>query len=392
MKHTRLFCCVIAAMFSSSALAQTETQRIDQLEQQVKGLQQLTNTPAKEKLRFNGFFSTGVAVASNDALYAGFTEQTDVDTPSLFGLQGAFSLSPSTDVVMQLVARGGDEWDPSMEWAYVSHKVSNNLTARAGKLRLPTFMYSDSLDIGYSQPWARPPIEVYGEVPISNHTGVDMIYDWRLDNSTITTQIYYGHVREADINARNSRGIGVTWSDFVWKLRTNYGATDFVFEGQRIGVEFYGFGAGFDNGDWQVVSELTEIKIPGVFPDPRSAYITAAKRFGAFTPYATIAWTETQDDDLRQLSRADAFAAFSTPGSPFQGDENVFLASEISNRERQAMSLGLRWDILSRVALKFDITKADSFGDTGGGLDGNIAPVVQYDDSTIYTIKIDSAF
>ncbi len=390
--HTFLGAVVASVALSTGAVAQTDNDRLDQLEQQVSSLQQQLTKPDEQKIRFNGFFSAGVTFADNDADYAGAVEETNVNALSLFGLQGAFSLDADTDVVMQLVARGADEWEPTMEWAYISHKVTNNFTARAGKLRMPLYMYSDSLDVGYAQPWARPPFEVYGEIPLFNHTGVDAIYEWQLDNSSITTQAFYGHSKEKDLDLRNIRGAEVVWSDFVWKLRANYGAADVLAGATSSAAEFYGLGFSYNDGTWQLVSELTQTKAESVLPDVRSAYVTLARRFSSITPYVTLSQVESTDDDLRLLSRTDAFAAFATPGSPFFGDQNIFVASEMTNEKRDAVSLGLRWDAIRNVAVKFDVTFTDSFGDTGGGLPGNNAPMVVYDDTTVYTVKIDSAF
>lgn len=130
----------------------------------------------------------------------------------------------------------------------------------------------------------------------------------------------------------------------------------------------------------------------GPTADTQSAYVTLAKRLGAITPYITYAMAETQDDNERPLSAAQAFALMSTPGSPYYQNPSILAASDLTNVERKAISVGVRWDTLTNVAIKFDVTRASDFGDTGGGLSGNQAPMVIYDDSTIYTVKLDAAF
>src|SRR5690606_38817981 len=100
-----------------------------------------------------------------------------------------------------------------------------------------------------------------------NHTGVDAIYEWQLDNSTITTQAFYGHSKEKDFDLRNIRGVEVVWSDFVWKLRANYGAADVLAGATSSAAEFYGLGLSYNNGTWQVISELTQTKAESVLPD-----------------------------------------------------------------------------------------------------------------------------
>jgi hypothetical protein len=408
MKHTFIASTTSLAsamlLIAANTHAQTanDSQRIDQLEQQVRGLQQQAAKPETQRVRFNGFLSVAYGSADNDAGYAGYDEDYDLDRESLFGLQGTFVIDSATDVTMQLVARGREDWDPTMEWAYISHKFSNEFKARAGKMRLPLFMFSDSLEVGYAQPWARPPIEVYEQVSPTYYTGVDGIYDWNLANSTFTAQVFTG-ASSGDITSRDTTvpielndiyGGSLAWTDFTWTLRGIYSGSTLVVNGaDGTDGAFYGVGLNYNSGNWQVLSEITRVEIDGPIPDSQAAYVTLTKRFGAFTPYVTYAITETKDDDERPLSRAQAFTLLTTPGSPYYDNTNILAGSAVSNFERSATSIGVRWDAMTNVALKFDVTLADDFGDTGGGLDGNsYAPTVQYDDTTVFTVKLDAAF
>ncbi|WP_052480889.1 hypothetical protein [Gilvimarinus agarilyticus] len=388
---------------SQAANAQSDAERLQQLEQQVANLQsQVSSTQASEdRLRFNGFLSLAYGVASNDGGYAGYTEEGTFNNESLFGLQGAFTLTDNTEVTMQLVGRGREDWDPGIEWAYISHQFTPAFTMRAGKMRLPLFMYSDSLEVGYAQPWIRPPVEVYGAVPVTSYTGVDGLYDISLDNSTLSLQGFVGESDEtislaggqvARLAVNDLVGGSATWTDFIWTLRANLAQAEITTGGDKLDTTFMGVGFSYNDGTWQVISELTSLEIDGPTADTESGYITLARTFGAFSPYATFSMTESTDDDERPLTRLGAFAALTTPGSPYYGDVSVLSGSEIANLERKAYSLGVRWDVMSNVAVKFDVTRTSDFGNTGGGLDGNFAPTIAYDDADVYSIKIDSAF
>lgn len=394
---------IAAALLTASfpAQAQTDNERIGQLEQQVKNLQQKAALPATERVRFNGFLSVAYGSSDNDAGYADYFEDYDLERESRLGLQGTFAITPATEVIMQLVARGNEQWDPTMEWAYVAHKFNNSLKARVGKMRLPLFMYSDSLEVGYSQPWARPPIEVYDAIPFSSYTGVDGFYEWGFTNSSLTLQGFTGQTEKTVVNGdvstlldiRDILGSSLTWTDFVWTLRGVYSTSDVVIaNADAISATFMGIGFGYNNGAWQVLGEFTSTEVDGPAADSESGYITVARRFNAITPYITYSMLETTDNNERPLSSVQAFTLLTTPGSPFFGNPNILSGSEINNIEREGISVGLRWDALTNIALKFDITRASEFGDTGGGLSGNIAPTVVYDDSTIYTVKLDAVF
>ncbi|WP_020210064.1 porin [Gilvimarinus chinensis] len=393
---------VSALLCTSYATAQDNSadQRIEQLEQQLQTLQNQVNAPEESRLRFNGFLSIAYGMASNDGGYAGYTEEGTFNEESLFGLQGAFTLTDDTEVTMQLVGRGSEDWDPTIEWAYISHQFTPELKMRAGKMRLPLYMYSDSLEVGYAQPWIRPPEEVYGNVPITSYTGVDALYDVNFDMSTLTFQAFMGESEETISNLGQTLRLEVndlfggsaTWTDFIWTVRGNYATAEITTGGDDLQTDFYGLGASYNNGSLQVISEFTRLEIEGSTPDTDSGYLTFAYTFGSLAPYFTYSMQESTDDDERPYSREFIYQAITTPGNPLYGNIAAVALSDVQSSERTAYSLGLRWDLASNVAVKFDVTRATDFGDTGGGLPGNIGPVISYDDIDVYTIKIDSAF
>jgi hypothetical protein len=142
---------------------------------------------------------------------------------------------------------------------------------------------------------------------------------------------------------------------------------------------FVGVGASYDNGEVIAITEWTRSEIDNAYPDIDSGYLTLGYRIKEFTPYATVAYTKTQDNDERlPLSTAAAIQMVAF------------------NAERMAYSIGLRWDAIDNVAIKFDVTYADDFGDTSGGFLGNNLDTstgkFTYDDTLIYTVKFDAVF
>src|SRR5690554_2645528 len=215
------------AIAASSASAQSTEDTLARMQQQLDSMQQQVNTAKNDRVRFNGFFSTGVAKSSNDAGFDGITEKTSVADLSLFALQGTFDVSDKSQAVFQLVGRGAEDWDPVVEWAYLSYRPMNNLQLRAGKMRLPLFMYSDSLEVGYAQPWARPPQSVYGPISIKSYVGADATYTMNLDNSAVTGQLFTGFTDEEGTTGpselRNVFGTTLSWTDYVWTARAIVG-------------------------------------------------------------------------------------------------------------------------------------------------------------------------
>ncbi|WP_242634382.1 hypothetical protein [Marinobacter salicampi] len=378
------------------------------MQQQLDSMQQQLNSVKDERVRFNGFFSTGFARASNDAGFDGVTDESSVADQSLLALQGTFDVTDKSQAVLQLVGRGAEDWDPVVEWAYLSHRPTNDLQLRAGKMRLPFFMYSDSLEVGYAQTWARPPAAVYDPVAIQSYVGADATHTFNFNGSSLTTQVFTGFTEEegniSEVKLRNTAGLTLSWTDYVWTVRGIAATAEISINATRLAAiaeandlqlvdgqailadeergNFFGLGLGYDNGTWQVISEVTRAEVDGKFADTDSAYVSVARRFGTLTPYAVVGWIESQDNE----ERAGAFLA--------QGPTGIMPAvpESVLNTRRDEYSVGVRWDITPGVAIKADVTHVRGFEGSAGGL--NPAFILANDDDTtnVYTLKLDSAF
>ena len=53
-------------------------------------------------------------------------------------------------------------------------------------------MYSDYLDVGFTQPWVRSPLETYVQVPFTGYVGGDITYDIEFSESVISLQAFGG--------------------------------------------------------------------------------------------------------------------------------------------------------------------------------------------------------
>ncbi|WP_434931822.1 hypothetical protein ACRWQM_08170 [Shewanella sp. HL-SH5] len=384
---------ISVALVPAAAFADEATDaKVAQLEQQVQALQAQQTKNLTDKFNFNGFISGAYISSDNDAGYNNATSSADFTQDSKMGLQATFNISNQTQAVLQLMMKGENDWDVEAEWAYLSHRFDNGVKVRGGKLRVPLFMYSDYLDVGYAQPFARPPGEVYDQVPFSSYTGGDIAYDFEFEDSTLTLQGFGG---ESDVNGEatsldlsNIMGVNASWTDLTWTLRAVYGQTDLdgsasggalVIDGEQ--AQFTGLGGSYDNGSFIAITEWTTVEIEGLLADHESAYVTLGYRIKAFTPYVTVAYVKTTDDDVR---------------SALPPQLAIPLGLGL-NEERTAYSAGVRWDAIDNVAIKFDLTYATDFGDTSGGLGGNavvnpLAKQFLFDDTLVYTVKFDAVF
>lgn len=389
------------AIAATPVMAQDTEQTLERMQQQLNAMQQQLNSARNTGVRFNGFFSTGYARASNDAGYAGITEESEVKDLSLFALQGTFDVTQKSQIVMQLVGRGADDWEPEVEWAYLSHRPTNNLQLRAGKMRIPFFMYSDSLEVGYAQPWARPPQSVYGPIAVTSYVGADASYNWNFDNSSLNANFFTGFTDEdgnsGDVQLRNIAGLNLTWTDYVWTIRGVAATAEADIDATRLAAQapvgsnvdtvladgdrgnFYGLGVSYDDGSWQIIGEVTRVEVDGKFADTDSAYLSVGHRFGSWTPYVAVGWVESKDDDERL-------------GVVMTSDGDVLAPESILNFQREDYSVGTRWDITPGLAIKADITHSRGFDKGTGNLNPSYILASGTNSTNVYTLKIESAF
>src|SRR5690606_38291839 len=87
------------------------------------------------------------------------------DELSKLSAQFRYGVTDRLAVTAQAIAKPEqDSWKAKVEWLYLSHQTTDRLVLRAGRLRSPVYMYSDTLDVGFSYPWLRLPDEVYHQI------------------------------------------------------------------------------------------------------------------------------------------------------------------------------------------------------------------------------------
>ncbi|MBL4868399.1 MAG: hypothetical protein JKY67_18695 [Pseudomonadales bacterium] len=170
---------------SWSATNKNYEERINKLEKQLKKLARKSTKrnrainskfkKAQARLKFNGFVSAGLSRSDEAAdSIIGVSDQNNYLVDTIFGLQVNAKINDKTSAVLQLVGRGIDANNVLAEWGYLSHAFTPNVTVRIGRLRVPFYVASEYIEVGYAYPWVRPPIDVYTLVPITSYYGTDI--------------------------------------------------------------------------------------------------------------------------------------------------------------------------------------------------------------------------
>ncbi|WP_375321910.1 hypothetical protein [Aliivibrio logei] len=352
------------------------------------------STQALAESTINGFASIGYTNSKNNSGFAGIND-SNMYPESLFGLQGNFDVNESVEATVQVVARGNEEWDLEVSQANLSYKFDNGIKARAGVIRAPFFLLSEYLDVGYAQPWARSPEEVYGLIPVDSVTGVDVQYEFSFDDSYLALQVFAGSQKFSfagvDGEGKDAYGLNATWYDDSWTLHASYSQATIVADEINQGsgpfpkpvlsegsedASFASVGARYDNGVWLAMSEITHTRISNndgipLYPENNAGYVTLGYHINSVMPYISYSRIETLgiDDTGHMIGGGTIETAF--------------------DYERNSYSLGARWDIKQGLALKADVTYSD-YADTNGGTIGGLTS--NADDDYIYTIKLDATF
>lgn len=357
---------------------------------------------------FSGFASVGAGRVSKEGLtYMDYTSDWSVDSDSMLGLQLIVTPLERVSVTGQVVARGYNvendrQYQPEIEWLFVGYEISSDIRLRAGRLRTPHYLFSESLEIGYSYPWARPPVDMYVPFiePFSHFDGADISYQTTLGEVDAELKAFYGQMAGdfLGISIDVTRVMGVVasarWDDVTLRYGVNTNRTDLnlpngqeaidgftlaeSFDTAFAGIsdnffddnqefQYHGLGFQWERDTWTVTAE----KFLFVGPkqqfslDSRGWYISLGRQFGSWMPYTVVGDYKTRIDSRMQYAIADTYGKYPAGG---QSDleqaldglrAGALFAYEERNVAQRSNTLGVRWDFHPNADLKFEIQYFD---------------------------------
>jgi hypothetical protein len=247
-----------------------------------------------------------------------YTEDVSFKPESLFGLQVRGDLSEGLSFTAQIVARGADDFNAKVEWAYLSYEINDQWTLQAGKKRLPLFYYSDFFDVGYAYTWMRPPADLY-TWQIFNYNGINALYSDSWGDWSVSGNIYTGSEDDSENKLLTEfffrEPTREIWTDIVggvfsasynwFEVRVTHmqykneryisGERQFWDGKDSRDGKFYGLSLNADMGDWFVLTELNRLDLSDTKFDSRM--ITAGYRVKDLTPYVAYSEFETKDEE-----------------------------------------------------------------------------------------------
>ena len=359
-----------------------------------------------EGVSLSGFLTAGATYAdkqllpnSNAVSQDGSIENTPGFTSdSRLGVQISAKVNSDVSVTGQLLAKAReDNSNVKADWAFVTYRLNDPVSVRAGKIKFPTFLISDYYEVGYAYPWIRPPQEVYSLNPISTLNGVDVLARFRFSDMTLLLQPYYGVSRGATTVAPQEAlpalgqpagsiySVGFT-ADELHGINMSLGSDTFTarvgFLQTRVNASSLGvfhdtakFSSAGVTMDWRNIvlySEVAKREIDGsanfAFPNQKATYATLGYRFVKWLQLYTTARLSNNDNPKTLL------------GVPLK---------------QTSKTLGLRYEVGSGAAPKFEAQKITPEKGTRGLLiaNPNGATVRDKGDNVMfYGITIDVVF
>jgi hypothetical protein len=343
----------------------------------------------------------------SEAVGAGYTHRWSAAVDSLIGAQVTVAPTSRLSAVLQIIAQENynDTYKPHVEWANLKYQFTPDFSMRLGRTALGLFLVTDSRNIGFANPWVRPPIEIYGLVSVTTNDGVDASYRLAMGDASNTFQATFG--RDAykyrvpdsnavgDVTARNQVSFVDTVERGFAMLRFNYGqahvsipAYDALFDAfrqfgpQGVGIaerydvngrviNFFGLSASYEPGPWFAMAEWGRVNTDSVLGEKTGWYVSSGHRFGTVTPYATYAQvradSNTSDPGLNLSALPQTLAGVA---GTLNAGLNGSLAAIASQR---TISAGARWDVMQSLDLKLQFDHTTLGADSPGWLT-NVQP------------------
>ena len=329
---------------------------------------------------------------------AGYTRgwSPDVDSKLAVQLDGHFT--DKLSAVVQLISENdqNSSWTgkpnpryrPSLEWANVKYAVTDEFSVRVGRMVLPFNMLSEYRNVGYSLPFVRAPVELYGGLPFTNFDGGELSYSRHFGDVTnsvvggvgsttirgsavaaqarlslLTDTVEVGaltvHAMASLGEFTTPLGFGTLFDDFAQAAGTVPGGEDAASTADYLDgryntlhwsrVQTYDVGVSYDPGRWFGMLELQRSYNSGLAGESGSGFVAFGYRARALTPYATYARVINGHPESPSIPLTGLPPPLAAYGATLNG---IVAGINSGNTSQQTLAGGLRWDFMKSLDLK----------------------------------------
>jgi len=384
---------------------------------------------------FSGFGTVGYAVSDQPYTYQRFIDNKgSLARDSLFAIQMDAAIAPEWSATVQAkfapAINSDSRWEPTISWAFLSWRPSNDWLIRAGKLRIPLYMNAENLDVGTTFDYARLPAEVYSMAPTLDFTGASATKTWDVGAGELGLDGYWGATRtqwrqyfrdgvpgiipqgttfdSVDVNIkglaltyREDRDIfriglhrasikiagGQSWVDRPVLVSPLPGISYYAFQNgiglaERDTMDMTLFNVGLDVGlghDVRLATEYAVRKLDHMERGLNSSagYVSLRKQIGQWTPYVSYAQLRS-DKEMRDLYRSINTSSVPTilPGSALINASQRAIADALFIYDQNSWAIGTSYALSPTQKIKAEwmrthVGVASSLVDAPPGSNGN---------------------
>lgn len=363
---------------------------------------------AGSDLTVHGFGTVGIAHVDKPADWAfarTFNQRVDhdafrADLDTVVGVQLNYQASHGVELVGQAAAAVLDRdarFEDFVELAFLAWRPDPDWALRLGRVNLDAFLISDHRDVGYTYQFIRPPVEFYARMPASLDGG-DVTHFWNAGTAQWQAKFFAGHTtgglgdKSLHLSpvlglmvARESDGLLLRISAVRSHVTNNIEALEPLIGGlqqarmlgnPQVATEaadmqrllttrdsttlYIAAAAAYDRHDWLFSAEAHRSRVsnnPAV--SSTSGYLSAGRRFGAFSVSLTQSATARDRPAYIAPDWATALADMGPElAQQFQAiADGAALAVNNGAGKQSTTSLGLRWDVGARLALKAQVDR-----------------------------------
>jgi len=275
-------------------------------------------------LQIKGFGTAGSIITDSNVGYNFSVKKK----PSFFydskvGLNFTARLSSKVSAAIQLLAKdwksaldyenpnwgGLKDFAVKADWAFTTYSPFPGLDLRIGKQKLPVWLISDRVDIGFLYPWIRPPYEVYSINIFTTFFGGNVGYRYNFGDYSLLTEASYGQgfdqvpigsQQYLNVNSENLWSFNASISHSYFTFRSAYTqvpVNSYIFQsatGTPAGKTSYKFttiGGSGEYADFFLMSEYAFADITGNM-QYHGIYFTLGYTWRFLTPHFTFGYNK----------------------------------------------------------------------------------------------------
>lgn len=343
---------------------------------------------ATEMVELRGFGTLGGVYSDSEALafrrditQEGKAREFSLSQDSLIGLQADIQFNDALKASVQIVGKDriNNSLDEAITWANFSYDFNNAWNLRIGRIGSDLTLIGDVGNIGYAYDWERPPVDFYGAIPFYHFDGAELLYRHSLSEGHLYAKIFYGRSgssfkyksSESDFDLVPFSGAAIRYENGGFTYRAAYARTEISSVSQssldslrslleansfipgvietlhqldstHSPINYYATGFEYRYMNWKWLTEVSymDTDIALVLPSA-AAYTGLVKRVNEFAFYGLLSHTRTTRSPYSASSQLPAFYR-----------SYVQRGLDSTDFEQSTASIGVRWDIVTNIALK----------------------------------------